>query len=391
MSARTWILNDVEADQHLEHFCIGPADVGGGLPDFAVQKRTLRGGLRDGVEVLDLFTGGLTVRLVPTRGLGLSKAEGFGPEGSVHLGWKSPVQGPVHPKFVPQNEASGIGWLSGFDEFLVRCGLEYNGAPEWDASGKLIHPLHGRIANLPAHYLSVAVDPKAREICVVGKVDEARLFSNKLRLTSTLRTVIGSKSFTITDEIANLSTAPGELELLYHINQGPPLAAPGSKFHAAVQTLVPKDAAAAASVSTWQTYPAAAHGPESVFFFELVPGADGWTKTLLHNTAGDRGLALSFDRRQFPLFTLWKNPLPVEDGYVTGLEPCINLPHTKSFEKSQGRVAVLQPGESRRFEMRFEVLTSADEVARTHDEIDALQRGTTPKIYDRPQPGWSPI
>ena len=56
MSARTWILNDVEADQHLEHFCIGPADVGGGLPDFAVQKRTLRGGLRDGVEVLDLFT-----------------------------------------------------------------------------------------------------------------------------------------------------------------------------------------------------------------------------------------------------------------------------------------------------------------------------------------------
>jgi hypothetical protein len=216
------------------------------------------------------------------------------------------------------------------------------------------------------------------------------MFGNKLRLISRLKTRLGSTSFTVSDLILNPSSAPSELELLYHINQGPPLAEPGSMFHAAVQTLVPKDAHAAENAASWQTYPPAAHVPESVFFFELVPNSDGWTKVLLHNPAADRGLALSFDRRQFPLFTLWKNPLPQADGYVTGLEPCINLPHVKSFEKSQGRVAVLQPGESRRFDLRFDVLTSADEVARTRDEIETLQRGTTPKIYDRPQPGWSP-
>ena len=50
----------------------------------------------------------------------------------MELGWKSPVHGPVHPNFVPLNEPSGLGWLDGFDELFVRCGLESNGAPDFD-------------------------------------------------------------------------------------------------------------------------------------------------------------------------------------------------------------------------------------------------------------------
>ena len=144
------------------------------------------------------------------------------------------------------------------------------------------------------------------------------------------------------------------------------------------------------NIGSWQTYPAAATGPETVLFFELIAGPDGGTKVLLHNPTGDHGLALSFDRRQFPLFTLWKNPLPFADGYVTGLEPCINLPHGKGFEKSQGRVAVLQPGETRRFDLRLDVLTTAAEVSAVAAEIAQLQATAAPKIYDAPQPGWSP-
>jgi hypothetical protein len=386
MAARSWMLTDVDRDQYVESLDVGPADVGGGLPSFSLRKRTLRGGLRDGVDVVEIDNGRLKLTLVPTRGLGIHRAECDG----VRLGWTSPVRGPVHPRFVPQDEASGIGWLSGFDEFLVRCGLEYCGAPEWDEAGKLIHPLHGRIANVPAHHVEASVDPATREITVVGTVDESRMFSNKLRLRSTLRTTLGSAAFTITDEITNLSRNEGELQLLYHINQGPPLAAPGSKFTAAVKTLVPKNADAAANVRSWQTYPPAEHVPENVFFFELIPGPDGWTKTLLHTADGGSGLAVSYDTRQCPLFTLWRNPLPIEDGYVTGLEPCINLPNTKGFEKSQGRVARLQPEETRRFDLRIEALTKPADVTRTRDEIETLQRGTTPKIFDRPQPGWSP-
>ncbi len=386
MSARTWILTDVAADRYVESSAVGPAEVDSSPPPFALNKRTLRGGLRDGVDVVELDNGRLKLTLLPTRGLGVWRAEC----GDVRLGWKSPTVGPVHPRYVPVDEPSGIGWLRGFDEFLVRCGLESNGAPEWDASGKLVHPLHGRIANLPAHYLETRVDAARRELAVVGIVDESRFFGQQLRLKSTLRTTLGTNSFTVTDEITNLASAPGELELLYHINQGPPLAAPGSRFLAPVQTLVPKDLFAGKNIASWQTYPAAATGPETVLFFELIAGPDGGTKVLLHNPSGNQGLALSFDRRQFPLFTLWKNPLPFADGYVTGLEPCINLPHGKSFEKSQGRVAKLQPGETRRFDLRFDVLTTAAEVSAVAAEIAQLQATAAPKIYDAPQPGWSP-
>lgn len=386
---RTWTLTDVARDVYVESLHLGPGDLGTSSPPprFAVRKRRLRGGLRDDVDVVEIDNGRLRLTVVPTRGMGLWRAECDG----LRLGWTSPVRhGPVHPRFVPQDEASGIGWLSGFDEFLVRCGLEYCGAPEWNASGKLLHPLHGRIANLPAHFVELSFDPTTQELALVGEVDEARLFCNSLRLRSTLRTRLGSSTIHITDEITNLATQPGELELLYHVNQGPPLAAPGAQFAAPVRRLIPKDAHSAAGLKSWHTYAPESQAPESVYFFDLLAGPDGWTQTLLHSPDGTRGLGVAFDRRQFPLFTLWKNPLPEGDGYVTGLEPCINLPHTKGFEKSQGRVAVLAPGETRRFDVRLDALTAADAVARIRATIETLQASTAPQVFDAPQPGWSP-
>ena len=40
--------------------------------------------------------------------------------------------------WVPLTEPSGLGWLSGFDELMVRCGLESNGAPDFDDSGQML-------------------------------------------------------------------------------------------------------------------------------------------------------------------------------------------------------------------------------------------------------------
>ena len=37
--------------------------------------------------------------------------------------------GPVHPKFVDLSVRGGLGWLTGFDEWLCRCGLAWNGPP----------------------------------------------------------------------------------------------------------------------------------------------------------------------------------------------------------------------------------------------------------------------
>jgi galactose mutarotase-like enzyme len=386
MPKQTWTLTDVDQDIYLEAIALSPSNVKGKAAGYSVTKRTLRGGLRDGVDVVEVDNGTFRFVVVPTRGMGIWNAL----QGDVHLGWKSPVKGPVHPAFVHQDEAGGIGWLDGFDELLVRCGLESNGAPEFNANGSLRYPLHGKIANVPAHKVEVAIDGDSGEILLTGVVDEARLFGNKLRMTSTFATRVGQPGVKVTDTVTNVSAQPGELELLYHVNFGVPLLSPGSKVVLPVRKMAPRDAAAVANLADWDTYgPEMPGSAEAVFFFELTSDRGGWTRALLHNAAGDRGVSLVFNKDQLPCFSLWKNRQAAADGYVTGLEPAVNFPNRKSFEKEKGRVAVLAPGESRTFEVSIEVHADASGVAAAKGAVAELQKAATPQVLSQPDPEWA--
>src|SRR5487761_1295243 len=263
MPAKTWTLIDVDRDLWVDGLRLGPNDVGLPSGDFSVAKRTLRGGLRDGLNIVEIDNGALRTTVLCDRGMGIWRLW----TGDIEVGRPSPVKGPVHPKYVPLDEGGGIGWLNGFDELLCRCGLEYNGAPEWSADGKLKHTLHGRIANRPAHFVSATIDTDREELAVTGVVDESRLFGNSLRLTSSVRTAFGSQRLTIVDEISNPWSLPADLELLYHINLGPPLGAEGSTFDAPVDVMAPRDAAAIGGIETWQAYESGRPGaPETVIY-----------------------------------------------------------------------------------------------------------------------------
>ena len=149
-------------------------------PSRAIETRHGRfvGGTSDQVEVIDVDTGAVRVMILPTRGMSIWRMEA----GGIRFGWKSPVEGPVHPSLVPVFDPSGIGWLEGFDELVVRCGLESNGAPRRIESGQLVYPLHGRIGNLPADSLSIEYDEASGRLEVIGEVLESRLFVKRLRL-----------------------------------------------------------------------------------------------------------------------------------------------------------------------------------------------------------------
>ncbi len=386
MAKKTWMLTDVDQDLYVPRLTVSPADVGGPAAGYAVTKRTLRGGLREGVDVIEVDNGRFRFVVVPTRGMGIWRAA----QDDLVLGWKSPVKGPVHPAFVRLEEASGIGWLDGFDEFLVRCGLESNGAPEKNADGTLHYGLHGKIANLPAHQVYLNIDGDAGEIAVTGTVDEARLFGNKLRLTSTITTRVGQSGMTITDRVTSLSAEPAELELLYHVNFGPPLAVPGAKVVLPVSLMAPRDRVAVENLDQWDSYgPASPGSSEAVFFFELAADADGQTRALLHNAAADRGVSLRFAKDRLPYFSLWKNRQAEIDGYVTGLEPATNFPNVKSFEKAHGRVIVLAPGQSRTFEIALEVHADASSVSAAAEAVEKIQELVHPQILSQPDPTWS--
>jgi galactose mutarotase-like enzyme len=383
MALKTWTITDRDHDIALEALELGANDLPSGC---RLRKRTLRGGRSEGVDVIEISNGRLDVAILPTRGMGLWRAS----LGDLRLGWRSPVRGPVNPAFVNLWEPSGLGWLSGFDELLCRCGLESNGGPVHDEAGRLIYPLHGKVANLPAHHVHFAVDRQSGELMVEGVVDEARLYGQKLRLTSTVRARQGEPALSITDVVRNLSAEPAELQLLYHVNFGEPLLEPGARVVAPLRTLVPQTARAAEGIAHWDTYADGQPGfEEQVYFLDLLADGDGATEALLRNAHGNHGVSLRFNKRQLPYFTVWKSTQAAADGYVTGLEPAINLPNTRDFEASQGRVARLAPGEARTFELRIEAHADAEGVHLAEQRIARLQGGRPSKIFDTPQVGWS--
>ena len=388
MSRKTWELTDVLDDTFTEQISLGPEQVGGPAQGYSVAKRTLRGGLRDGVDLIEVDNGRFWFAIVPTRGMGIWRAMCS----DLHLGWQSPVHGPVHPALVPLWEPSGIGWLSGFDELLVRCGLESNGAPEFSPNGALRYPLHGKITNTPAHYVKVTIDGDSGEIAVTGVVDEARLFGSKLRMTTTVSTKVDQPWITVADAITNLSAEPGELELLYHVNFGAPLAYPGARVVLPVKKMAPRDAVAVQDLPQWNVYGPETPGlGEACFFFDPAADASGQTLALLRSADGNQGVSVRFNKTQLPCFTLWKQRQAMSDGYVTGLEPAVNYPNVRSFEKAKGRVRTLQPGETRRFEVSIEAHTGAAAVAEAEQTIAAIQGSIAPEVCAEPDPEWSAV
>jgi len=387
---KTWTLTDAFNDVWLDSFAVGNDSLRLPTPhDWSIRKRTLRGGLRDGIDLVEVHNGALSYSVLPTRGMGLWRGEYRGN----FLGWRAPVIGPVHPKFVHLDERGGLGWLGGFDELLCRCGLTSNGPPGEDVvtdkTGQTTRTkltLHGRIANQPAHYVEVRVnlDPP-HELSVIGQVEEGCLFFPHLALTTTITTVPGSQRIVIHDIVENRGAEPAELEILYHCNIGPPFLEAGSRVVAPIRELAPQTPRAAEGIDTFDTYPGPTAGfTEQVYAYELLSDAAGRTLAMLYNSAADRGLALRWNQSDLPCFTVWRNCAAVEDGYVTGLEPATNFTNFKSFEREQGRVRLLPSGGRWESCLSLEVHDTSAGVSKLMAEIVALQAHERPKIHHTP-------
>ena len=392
---RTWILTDIVNDVWLDTFVTSSDRVPlGPGPDWSIRKRTLKGGLRDGIDLIEVHNGALSYAILPTRGMGLWQGHYHGQ----FLGWKAPVHGPVHPKFVNAGDRGGIGWLTGFDEWLCRCGLAFNGPPGEDVytdrqgkSHRDLLTLHGRIANQPAYYVEVRVnlDPPY-ELSVTGQVEEGGLFYPHLVLTTTYTTVPGSNRIVIHDRIENRGSQPAEMMLLYHCNIGQPFLEAGSRVVAPVREVAPISARAAEGIDTLETYAGPVPGfAEQVYCYELLGDAVGRTLAMLYNHAADKAMVVRFNRQELPCFTVWKNTAAQEDGYVTGLEPATNFPNFKTFERTQGRVPILPPGGSWETTWSIEIHDAAAGVSGVLKEIVSLQSQAKAVVHRQPHAKFS--
>jgi len=365
---------------------------GSKVKGWSVQSKVLHGGLQEGVQVVEINNGKLCFAVLPTRGMGIWKGEC----GDVSLGWDSPVKDPVNPAFMNLQDRGGLGWLKGFNEWFVRCGINSMGAPGVDTvldySGNEFEvplTLHGNIANIPARMVSLEIDNEG--ITLKGEVDETMMFGPALRLNVEIHTAFNSNKMTITDNVTNLGNNPQEHEMLYHINHGGSLLEKGSRLVAPYNRVAPRDPRSQEGIDSFDLYGAPEVGfVEQAYLYELVgEGEGGQTVVMLKNATSSQASVLRYSLKDFPCFTQWKNTAGKADGYVTGLEPATNFPNSRRFERKKGRVITLKGGESRTTTLSIEALDQSELVASAESEIMSLKGKSASVVAKEPVPDLS--
>ena len=203
---------------------------------WQVELTTLHGGMQEGCQLLTINNGKLKILIVPNRGMSILRVEDTA-TGKVVFGWDSPVKEIVNPQFIDLESRGGLGWLYGFNEWMVRCGLEFAGHPGLDVmrsntgdDKELDLTLHGRIGNIPASELQLQVDEdNPTQLIVRGVIEERMFYGPQLRLVSELIIHVNANEFRLKESVHNLSAADQEYQIIYHTNFGKPLLEAGAK------------------------------------------------------------------------------------------------------------------------------------------------------------------
>lgn len=355
---------------------------------WSVTKQTLQGGKQQGVELITIDNGKLQITVIPTRGMGILDVR----LGDIRLGWDSPVKEVVHPQYVNLESRGGLGWLGGFNEWMVRCGLEFAGGPGEDKfinnvgdEATMNLTLHGKIANIPASQVEVVVDREAPyRIRVRGIVHERLFFGPNLKLVAEISTEPGSDSLRIDDWVTNQGALDQEFTVIYHTNYGRPILEEGSEVITATKRVIPMNDHAAKDVLSYARYSGPTDGYiEQVYLLEPLADDSGKAHVLLKNGKADQATSISWNVSELPYLTVWKNTAAKETGYVTGLEPGTTYPYNRRIEREAGRLPKLSPGETRRFTLDFGIHVGAKSVARHVNRIQAIQQ-QAPQIDKTP-------
>jgi Domain of unknown function (DUF4432) len=322
-----------------------------------VSVRTVRltDGNEDGVRAVDVrVSGGMSALVLLDRGMDIGPAWVAGQQ----LSWQSTtgIVGPAH--FDETN------WLRSFHGgLLVTCGLENVGPPNEDEG--IRHGIHGRVSHIPAREVTArTIELDGRLVAEVsGVVRETDVYGADLVLHRRLRFPMGEPIVEIADEVENRGFAQADLMLLYHVNVGYPVVAPGSRLVAPDADVVPRDEPAAALLAEHADFPAPRVGFEQLVYEHRLrrPDADRASIAIVNpawEPTGGIGLRVEYDPRQLPHLWRWRMLAP--GMYLTGLEPATCGILGRAVERERGTLVTLEPGERRRFDVTIRALVGPE-------------------------------
>ncbi len=298
---------------------------------------TLADGPAAGARLLQVRTAqGLTAELALDRGGDLYRLGWRGTE----FGWRSATDGAT-PWPQPDIE-EGLGFLRGFDGFLVTCGLDHHGVATTTKADAFAyplrkrnhHPLHGRIMTARAELVEKRIDWEAGVIRVGLILRQASVFGEVLELTRVWTFDLTRPHVRLHDTVTNRGFRPTRHGILYHINLGHPFL--GEPLSIDAPGWAPAGALAADTVAPSD------HHVEIVDAAASPPGG----RIALMRADLDLGLAIAFDAACLPVTAMWR---AFQSGvFALGIEPQTPLGDSPNTSLAAGAI--------RQYMVSFDVL-----------------------------------
>lgn len=315
---------------------------------MSVCESRLCQGRQENVKIIRIDNGGdLSVTIVPDRAMDIYQVRYRGK----NMNYIGPC-GMVGPEYYNER---GAEWLrSFFAGFLTTLGLQHMGSAtvvNGDPRG-----LHGKISSCPAENVTIERGTECGRptITVRGVMREAKLLSENLRLTRTLRFYYDENRMTMSDEIENYGFTHRQYYLGYHINYGYPLLDEGTQIEIENGGVlpIPRNEHASRFIDSYSevTLPEIPY-PERCYFHNMAADADGLTGYSVFNPKLNIGVRVRYSLSDFPFFNQWK--LFRKGEYVCGLEPmCCNMdaPH---IGEEGCPAPIIEPGETKKYDISF--------------------------------------
>lgn len=337
-----------------------------------VRLVTLSDGNERGVRVLEFRTGsGFSFEVLVDRAFDIGRCEFQG----MSIGWESPVGygGPWYGEYVD------LGFLRNWGGgLLTTCGLDHALFMAEDTAEQYNYPpkktesfgLHGRVSNRPARLTGYGTRWEGDEavLWAEGEVSQASVFGENLLLKRRIETRVGDATFTVHDEVVNLGWNPTPHMLLYHINIGFPVVDEGAELIVPTRAAIPRgDFDPGAYRTLVAPQPAFV---EEVVEHDIIAEADGSVPVGIINRKRGIGAYEIFDIRQLPAHFVWR--MMGEGTYVAGIEPCTNRPAGRMDARERGELIILQPGESRSYDLELGALTTTEEIDGFEERVRSL-------------------
>lgn len=335
-----------------------------------IRRSVLSEGNGAGMEIVDVRSGGgIDVTILPQRGLDVGDVFYNGR----CLTFMTP-NGLTHPN---RYDPYGLGWLWTFPGgLLTTCGLSYLGPPGED-DGEILG-LHGRYTSLAASSVwtrtargmgdGQRADASIERVhSVGGTVEECSLFGRRLRMERRIDVYGHRPKIVITDTVTNYGFEASPFAILYHMNLGFPLLAPGGKLYVSSRLTHAHSDSAEPVLDSWDLMREPEAGiEEELFLHEIRGDADGFGHAVLADPGGNLALHISFPQAALPLVTQWK--LMKSGEYALGVEPS-NVPvMTRSDLRNHGLLPELEAGANWRAAIEVEVCDGPAEVERVLSE-----------------------